>query len=437
MDALLNNDPRWGICEVELRGSGLKTALAEQDHLYTVSEIGDEERFRVVGAMKRYLTASNETPAIFTQLLDPAVKLISLTVTEKGYCLNKEGGLDPENSAIVHDLGDRHNPSSVIGWITRALQLRRAAKIKPFVVLSCDNVAGNGRKLRRAVQEFANLSGDGDLASWIADEVRFPSTMVDSITPATTPELLERITRNLGYEDKAPVNREAYLQWVIEDDLGEDAPDLASVGAVLTHDIEQYEQAKLRLLNGTHSTLAYIGLLSGYKTVGEAMKDKGLAAFIETMMRVDIAATLRPPSDLNIPEFITTILRRYQNPGVQHKLAQIGADGSQKVPYRLLAPISDLIKSGRPVERMTIPVAAWLRFVVVETGAGRSIDDPMSAELTAVARACCNDARRDVGSFLSLAGIFPRALVQHAPFVDGVTSSYHDMLAGGRPWCPA
>jgi fructuronate reductase len=434
MDTLLAHDTRWGICGVELRGRGLKTALAQQDNLYTVAEIGGSECFRVIGAVKRYLTAVDDTPAIFAQLLDPTTRLVTLTVTEKGYCLSQNGELDQNNPEIIQDVSNPDSPVSVIGWITRALQMRKAAKMKPFVALSCDNVAGNGRKLRRAVLDYAALIGDESFVQWIGEEVRFPLTMVDSITPATTPELIARINSSLGYEDKAPVNREAFLQWVVEDHLGDGAPDLAAVGAILTHDVEHYEQAKLRLLNGTHSTLAYIGQLRGYETVGEAMQDRELASFIETMMRFDIAATLRPAPGLDIPEFIVTILGRYRNPGIQHKLAQIGSDGSQKVPYRLLAPISELIKQRRPIDRMAIPIAAWLRFIVLETRAGRSLSDPVAPQLASVAGACIDEARHDVKSFLPFTQIFPRDLAQHETFIEAVIHSYQKIASGGHPW---
>ncbi len=375
-DALNAADPRWGVVGVSLNSASVANALNPQDGLYTLALLDAAPSFAVVGALRHVLTAG-EGAAILDAIAAPDTRVLSATVTEKGYCYAADGSLDMDHPAIVHDRAGEGTRRSLVGWIVVGLAARRAAGTGGLTVLSCDNLADNGAKLGRAVATLA-ATRDDDLADWIAGDVRFPSTMVDAITPATDDALRAKVTAATGYEDAWPVQRERFWQWVVEDDFAPgERPDLAAAGVTLTHDVRGYELAKLRLLNGAHSTLAYLGIERGHRTVAEAMQDPALAGFVERLMREDIAPSLTPPAGLDVDAYVTTILGRFANPAIAHQLIQIAADGSQKLPYRLLEPVREARAAGRPIERLAVPIAAWLRFV--ERGEG--VADPLAARL--------------------------------------------------------
>ncbi len=429
VETVLKSDPRWGIVGIALRHGALAAALKEQDHLYTLAELDAEQRYRIIGALKEYCAAPADPAGAFAHLEHPAARLITITVTEKGYCLDAQGDLDPAHPDIAHDLQGPAVPTSLIGWIVAALERRRGKALPAPVVMSCDNVASNGPKLRKAVLTFAQALGKTGLARWIADDVRFPATMVDSITPASDAALHAGVIAATGLDDAAPVQRESFVQWVIEDGLGPDMPDLAAAGAQLTGDVHAYERAKLRLLNGAHSSLAYLGLLRGRATVGEAMADVPLAAFVERMMRRDIAPTLSPAKGLEIQPYIGALLKRLRNPAIAHRLIQIAADGSLKLPYRLLDTATDLLANGRPVVRPATAVAAWMRFAVDATRRGETLEDPLASVLARTASACTGSAANDVPRFLALGEVFPRDLAADAQFNAALVRAYADLDA--------
>lgn len=433
IDSLLAKDPRWGICEVELRPGGSADVLLAQDCLYTVAELEVQPQFRIVGAIKEYLSVADGLEPIFARLTDPAVRLVTMTVTEKGYCLASDGGLNGAHPDIVHDLANPHAPKSVVGWIVEGLRRRRAAGVAPYIAMSCDNVMGNGHKLKRAVLDYAAALGDREFAGWIKKEVRFPCTMVDSITPATTDEVRQKVAAGIGLEDGAPIQRERFLQWVIEDVLGPDGPDFASVGADVINDVEAYELAKLRLLNGAHSTLAYTGLLRGVTSVEAAMHDTPLSSFVEAMMREDIVPSLRPVKGFNTATYISALLERFRNPALTHHLIQIASDGSQKLPYRVLGTIVDNLAAGRGVGRLALPVAAWMRFVEREAKAGRTFNDPLSDALVETGKSCTGVAAEDLPRFFALSHVFPEVLTCNKAFVDAVSAVYAILPEGRLP----
>ncbi|MFZ5669832.1 MAG: mannitol dehydrogenase family protein [Pseudomonadota bacterium] len=394
VDALLARDPRWAISAVALKSRGVRDALAPQDGLYTLVELGETTRMRTLGVIAELLVASETPEAVAARLADPAVGLVTLTITEKGYCLGPDGRLDFGHPDIV---ADRERPTSAIGWLVEGLARRRAADVPPFRVLSCDNLPSNGRALKAAVLALA-AARDRDLARWIEAEARFPRTMVDSITPATDDALRARVRAETGLDDAWPVQRETFAQWAIEDDLGPGAPDLVSVGATLTGDVEAWEQAKLRLLNGAHSALAYIGLLRGRETVREAMADAALARFVRALMLEDIAPTLAAPPGLDIPAYVEALLDRFRNPALAHRLSQIAWDGSQKLPIRLLGAVRDALVAGRSVERLAVPLVAWMKFVIRQTRAGVALVDPLAGRLARLS---------SLDDFLALEAVFP------------------------------
>jgi fructuronate reductase len=429
VDRLLTHDPRWGIAAVSLRSAGTVEALKRQHGRYTLAILDAETRFRTLAAHNTFL-GPGEGEGVRRMLADPAVRIVSSTVTEKGYCLSGDGTIDFGHPDIVHDLAAPSSPVSIVGWLALGLGDRRSAGLAPFVPLCCDNMVANGKKLRAAVLAYAERV-DRELARWIAGEAVFPDSMVDSITPASDEALRQMVREATGFDDAIPVRREAYAEWVIEDVLPADAPDLAGAGVTLAADVGAWEKAKLRILNGAHSTLAYLGLLIGHGTVADAMADAELERFVERLIREDVAASLRP-SPLDVYGYAGEILQRFRNPAIGHKLSQIAWDGSQKLPYRLLDTIGEALAAGRPVQRLAVPVAAWMLFVQRQARGGAEIVDPLAGELARIGR---EEGAEE--TLLALRQIFPEALAADGRFRAAVLASAATMREGGPRACLA
>ena len=425
-DQLLAKDPRWGICAVSLKSPGVRDALQPQDGLYTLAQLDAETTFRVVGAILEVLVAPEDPPSVFARLAAPTTRMVTLTVTEKGYCLTGDGKLDAAHPDIVHDLASPREPVSAVGYVVEGLRRRFQAGLAPYAVVACDNLADNGWRLKAAVVAFAEII-DPVLAGWIEGEGRFPRTMVDSITPATDDALRARVEAATGLSDAWPIQREAFTQWVVEDVLGDGAPDLASVGVTLTDDVRGFERAKLRLLNGVHSTIAYAGLLKGHETVFEAISDPALAKIAEDLMVQDIIPTLTAPRGLDLAAYAQAILARFRNPEIRHLLSQIAWDGSQKLPFRILGTVVDALEAGRPVDRLVLPLAAWMHFVRRRAAEGVKIVDPLADRLVETAGACTDEAAGDVAQFLKLEPVFSRELAGNAVFVAALEKAYGDL----------
>jgi fructuronate reductase len=409
IDRLLDSDPRWGIAAVSLRTPGTVDALKAQDGLYTLAVIDREPGMRILAAHSDAI-GPGEGARLRKLLADPAVRIASSTVTEKGYCLGPDGTLDFGHPDIVHDLRRPAEPASVIGWIVAGLADRRAAGTAPFAMLCCDNMTGNGGKLRAACAALAREQ-DAGLADWLED-LAFPDSMVDSITPASDPAFLAKVAAELGVEDQAAVQRERFTQWVLQRFDLPDGPDLAAAGVTLTNDVRGYEQAKLRILNGAHSSLAYIGLGLGHETVFEAMSDPRLEAFVTRLVHQDIRASLPPVDGLDTQAYADAVLDRFRNPAIRHLLSQIAWDGSQKLPYRLLDTVGAALDAGRPVDRLAVPVAAWVAFLRRKAAAGETITDPLADTLSA--------ASGDLDAMLALRQVFPERVASDPRFHDAV-----------------
>ena len=423
IESLLAQDPRWGICAVSLRNPDVRDALAAQDNLYTIAVRDETISCEVVGAIRELLVAPENPEAVLTRLCAPATHIVTITVTEKGYCLAGDGSLDMAHPDIIRDLQNVRAPGSVVGLLSEALRRRRANGIAPFAVVSCDNLVDNGAKLARATAQFARAT-DADLAQWIENEVFFPRTMVDSITPATTDALRASVAEALGVEDRWPVQREAFVQWVIEEGFRRERPDWASAGVTLTNDVGGYDRAKLRLLNGAHSTLAYTGSLAGYRTVAEAIADPNLSEVVATLMRQDILPTLTAPRGLDLADYIRAILKRFHNPSTHHELAQIAWDGSQKLPFRILGTIRDVLATGGRTDRLCLPLAAWMRFIRRAARRGDKVNDPLAAKLIEIGNACVGRGSSDVPLFLALDTVFAADLRDEPRFTRPLIQIY-------------
>jgi fructuronate reductase len=429
-DRLLEQDATRAICAVSLKTASVRDALAPQDGLYTLVELDAVPTLRVIGAIRELLVGGESSDAVSSRLCDPGTSVVTMTVTEKGYCLDGGGQLDFDHPDIAHDLSHPDTPRSLIGWLARGLELRRARGLAPYLVVCCDNLADNGPTLRRAVLAFA-ARRDAGLAGWIEDAARFPRTMVDSITPATDRALRDRVVQASGLEDAWPVQRERFVQWVVEEVDFPGQPDWAAVGVTVSRDVTAYERAKLRMLNGAHSSLAYLGLLSGLETVAEAMAQPVLRAFIERLMTEDIEPTLAVPQPGALAAYRESILRRFENPAMRHLLAQIAWDGSQKLPIRILGTIADALRAGRPIARLTVPVAAWMHFVRARARDGVAIVDPLAQQLATLGREVTGNASQDLPSFFALPGVFPAALATEPRFARPLGEAYDAIIARG------
>jgi len=433
-EAALNaGDMRWGIVGASLRSPAVRDALKPQDNLYTLAVRGaDGERLQVMGAIKDVLVAPEDPEALLRAMCDSAVALVTLTVTEKGYCYDPATtALDETHPDIVHDLANPARPRSTLGFLVEALRRRREARISSFTVLCCDNLPHNGRTVRAIATRFAALR-DQELAGYLANEVAFPSTMVDRITPATTDEDRAAIAARLGLTDAAPVVTEPFSQWVIEDRFPEGRPDWAIAGAEFVTDVAPYENMKLRLLNGSHSTLAYLGYLAGYETVADTMRDPNYRRLAEGVMD-DAATTLRMPPGADVAGYKRALIERFENPALRHRTWQICMDGSQKLPQRLLGSIRDRLAVDAPIDRLVMGVAGWMRYVTGTDEQGKPIDvrDPLSARLRAIADQAGLVAERLAAALLDVREIFPTDLASDPRFGTAVTAALADLIAKG------
>jgi len=406
--ALAAGDTRWGIVGASLRSPATRDQLEPQDGLYTLAVRGAAgERLQVIGAIGRVVVAHEDPTALLHALADPAVGIVSLTVTEKGYCYDPAtAALDEAHPDIVHDLANPGRPRTAPAFLVEALRLRKAADIQPFAVLCCDNLPHNRRTVGGIVARFAALR-DPAFGHFIRNEVAFPSTMVDRITPATTDEDRAAIAARLGVADAAPVITEPFTQWVIEDRFPRGRPDWSIAGAEFVGDVAPYENMKLRLLNGSHSTLAYLGYLAGYQTVSDTMKDPHYRRLATGVMD-DAATTLKMPPGADVAAYKRALIERFENPALRHRTWQICMDGSQKLPQRLLGSIRDRLAAGAPVDRLVMGVAGWMRYVTGIDEQGKAIDvrDPLANRLRTVADQAGLNAERLAPALLEIREIF-------------------------------
>lgn len=403
-EAMARSGGDWGIVGVSLRSTTVRDKLASQDFLYTALEVSEHGmKAETIDVVANVLVAPEDPGAVLKAMAAEETKIVSLTVTEKGYCRGAgDKALDLEHPAIKHDLSHDH-PRSAPGFLARALEMRRRKGLRPFTVLCLDNLPANGRLIRNVVCEFA-AQIDRELADWIAREGRFPNTMVDRIVPATTQALVSRVEKETGLYDPAVVSHEPFRQWVVEDDFVDGVqPDLQAVGVQVVEDVKPFEQMKLRMLNGAHSALAYIGALTGFETVSEAMRDPYIDAFLDGIWKHEISPSLQAPPDTDLGEYASTLKSRFRNPEINHLLVQIAADGSQKLPQRILDPLFENLSANRPYHRLLTVVAVWFRYLQARSvrGAEAGICDPMAKELLAVV----NNAEGDAELVANLLGI--------------------------------
>ncbi|MAC80180.1 MAG: mannitol dehydrogenase [Rhodobacteraceae bacterium] len=384
-DAMQADPGDWGIIAVSLKSPTARDQLVPQGCAYTSVTLAPEgAEYRVIGSIVDVLVAPEDPEAVLAAMTAPETRIVSLTVTEKGYAHNPATGrLNLAHPDIAHDLtgGD---PRSAVGFIVESLARRRAAGTAPFTVLTCDNLPSNGPLLRGLVLDFARAR-DTALAEWIETRVAFPATMVDRITPATTPDDIAALESAQGYDDPACVQHEPFRQWVIEDRFPTGRPAWDKAGAQMVNSVEAHETMKLRCLNGTHSTLAYLGYLAGYEAIAETVADPAFAALCQRLWSTEIVPTLDQPEGEDLPAYCAALLDRYRNPSIRHRTWQIAMDGSQKLPQRILGTLSDNLADGRQSPGLMLAVAGWMRYVggVDEQGQPIDVRDPLADRLKA------------------------------------------------------
>ena len=351
--------------------SAMHDALAPQDNLYTLVERDAAgQTTTIIASLAAAIFAGQTTDALLTTLEDPAIRIVSLTVTEHGYCLNRATKrLDPDHPLIVRDRATPHRPASAIGVLVETLRRRRAARLAPPTLLTCDNIQHNGDILRQAVLDLATLQ-DPDLARWIDAETAFPSTMVDRITPVTAPADVAALRDTTGIDDAWPVFSETFTQWVIEDRFPTGRPAWEQVGAQFVPDVAPYEFMKLRLLNGSHLAVSGMGRLMDYETIDQSMADPLITRYMAALMDREIGPTVPPVPGIDLAAYKAKLIERFANPAIKDTVERVNTDAPLNV---LLDPIRARLAEGAPLDLLALALAAWLRRVRGEDEQGRPI----------------------------------------------------------------
>jgi fructuronate reductase len=423
----------WRIAGVSLRSPDVAERLNPQEGLYTLLERRPEATAaRVIGSIDRVIVAAQSPGAALAAMAAPQTRIVSLTVTEKAYGISRaDWRVIPDHPSVASDLRVPRAPRGVVGLIVAALRLRREARLRAFTVLCCDNLPENGALLRGGVLDFSARIDRG-LADWIDREASFPATMVDRITPAPTEATRAEAAALLGCSDFAAIETEAFSQWVIEDRFVAGRPAWQAGHAVFVADVAPYEKMKLRMLNGSHSMLAYAGYLSGRRHVRDVMASPDLAVLVRRHLKA-AAATLPPLSGISTADYAAALERRFSNPAIAHETSQIAMDGTEKLPQRLLAPAAEVLSRGGDVRPFAFAVACWMRYALGRTddGVKYALRDPRESEVRSAALAGGASAEDLAGALHALPGLFPGELSGSAAWRAEVVDALHSILALG------
>jgi fructuronate reductase len=425
----------WGIVGVSLRSPDQRQRLAPQDGLYTtLCREPAGTTARVIGCVTDCLVLPDSTDPTLALMAQPSTRIVSLTITEKGYCHDPATGrLNATHPDIRHDLEHPDAPRSAVGLIVAALARRQAAGLAPFTVLCCDNLPENGALVARLVADFASLRDD-KLAAWIEHNGAFPSTMVDRIVPATTDADIALAAQLTGLQDAAPVAHEPFRQWVIEDHFVDGArPGWQQVGAELVADVAPFEAMKLRLLNGSHSALAYLGFLGGHETIGDCVADPAYRQFVQALWAEEIIPVTATPAGGDLHAYAAALLARYDNPAIRHRTSQIAMDGSQKLPQRLLGTIRNRLGRGLPFPRLALTVAGWMVYVGGRDEQGKAFEvrDPLATTLAEVLATAGEAPGARVAALLGVEAVFGTDLAANQDFRRVMTTAYRQLLDRG------
>ncbi|WP_336356990.1 mannitol dehydrogenase family protein [Pseudomonas granadensis] len=434
-DALMNSGEAldWAICGVGLRAEDRRARddLKEQDYLFTLFELGDSDdtEVRVIGAIRDMLLAEDGAQALIDKLADPQIRIVSLTITEGGYCIDDSNGeFMAHLPQIQHDLAHSEAPKTVFGFLCAALEKRRAAGIPAFTVMSCDNLPHNGAVTRKALLAFASLR-NSDLCSWIDTNVSFPNAMVDRITPMTSTAHRLQLADKHGVDDAWPVVCEPFVQWLLEDKFVNGRPAWEKVGVQFTDDVSPYEEMKIKLLNGSHLALTYLGSLKGYRFVHETMNDPLFVRYMRAYMDLDVTPQLAPVPGIDLSDYKDTLVARFSNQAIADQLERVCSDGSSKFPKFTIPTINRLIADGRETRRAALVVAAWALYLkgIDENGDTYTIPDPRAA----FCQALVVDDELITERLLGVEEIFGAAIPKSAEFVAAFEWCYNSLRDEG------
>lgn len=427
----------YAICGVGLQpfDSNMRDALASQDNMYTVIERSAMGSFaNVIGSINSFLFAPDDREAVVAKMAHPDTHIVSLTITESGYYYNENSHeLQVEHPDIQFDLNpaNERTPRTTFGFLYAAMARRYHQGLKPFTVMSCDNMQKNGAITRHMLQTFAHLRNP-DIAKWISQQGHFPNAMVDRITPQTAPNDKKTLAQDFGIEDAWPVVTEPFMQWVIEDHFSDGRPPFEKVGVQLVknvHNVEEFEMHKLRLLNGSHSAIGYPGRLAGYQYVHEVMENPTYRKFIWQMMQEEVKPLLPEIPGVNIDEYCQTLMERFSNPTIKDQLPRICLNASGKIPQFIMPSIAEQISSGGPLRRLCFVAASWFRYLhgVNDSDQPFTIEDPMAEELQAKAHKGGNNPME----ILHTRVLFGEDLRTDKRFLEEITRAMEDVSRDG------
>lgn len=431
IDNLLKQNPGdWMITGVGLLPNDAANikALEDQDGLYAVLERAPEsDHVRIVGSMKNVLHAPANPQAVLDLIASPETKIVSLTVTEKGYYYDDKRNLILDHPAVKADLDAGNAPVTALGYLARGIKARMQNNGGAFTIMCCDNLPGNGEVTKHILLQFVNAF-DATLTPWIEENISFPNAMVDRITPVTTDAIKATLADEHGIDDAWPVVCEDYIQWVLEDNFKAGRPALEQVGVQVVADVEPYEKMKVRLLNGSHSALSYVSYLMGYRDVDAAMADPLIKQFVENYME-DVTPCVPDVPGIDLTQYKAKLVSRFANPAVRDQVLRLCEDGSAKIPNSIVPPIEYATENMGSIKWLALAMAAWLRFLngVDEQNNAIPVKDPMKDTLTARAQ----NAPRDPLSLLGVEQIFGRKIIGDKRFVDTMAAFVNSIYTKG------
>ncbi len=430
-DVLAQSGGDWGICGIGAMTSdkALVEHLRQQNSLFTVMTRGQKAEARIIGALREVMLMPENPAAVIERLADPSIKILSFTITEKGYCHDPQTGLlNPQHPLIAHDLAHPDAPQSAIGLAVAGLKARYEKNLPPFTVMSCDNLPGNGNKTKSIVLAFAKLL-DAKLAAWIEATVAFPNTMVDRITPVTADADKEFFNGRFGYHDNGLVTCEPFRQWILEDNFPQGRPAWEKAGAQFVEDVHPYELAKIRLLNVSHTVFAYPAHLMRHVWVNEGASDPLLARYVRRVMDLEITPTLPPVPGIELESYKTTIIERFANPAIKDTWERICSDGSQKIANQLLPIVRERFAKNQSADGLILLVAAWFRYLNCkhDDGTAFGLNDPMAERLHKLAVA----GGVDPTGLLKIKEIFGDDLPKDPRFADQIKNDLEAIYQKG------
>ena len=434
IDAVNQKDiEKWGIIAVSLNSETTLNKLEGQDLVFNALSMSRKKtHVQQVSSVSNFIVAKKEGQSILKALSNEQIEIVSLTITEKGYHYNSDKKeLDLSNQNIIDDLEYPKNPKTAVGFLVAGLRDRYLSGKAPFTVLSCDNLPNNGAVVKKIILDFAQKI-DPSFAKWVSKEVCFPSSMVDRITPATKEQDIINFAKEYGVYDPALVVHEEFFQWVIEDKFSSAKPKFELAGVQMVSKVELHEKMKLRCLNGTHSALAYLGYLAGFRTIAECVSDHSVVNYIQYLWEEEIIPTLETPEGENLNDYCSKLLERYQNSALEHKTWQIAMDGSQKLPQRILETVSDLLKNQKNFQGLALAIAGWIKYVTGIDLDGETIDvrDPLANDFATIAKKS-KTSEDYVDLILDQGNVFPANLRDSSDFRTEIQNSYKLLVQCG------